>query len=395
MLLATFSEPLAASLRAKTRLLLGPEPSVAPRLRVAALSAIAAELYELAFGRRAHIAKDDQVALALKRAAEASGLSPSMNFVTTEWANVVDAWQVKDAAEYLAVPRLGRNKRVGSKQRERLWPVFATARADLEARGFATWPGVFTAVTAHFAARKEKPFTHLVVDEAQDLGVPELRFLAAVCATGSNGLFFAGDLGQRIFQQPFSWKALGIDIRGRSATLKINYRTSHQIRRSADRLIPSTVRDVDGVAEERKGTVSVFNGPEPNVVLAASEADEIEAVAAFVRSALADGVGAHEIGVFVREREALARARAATKAAGREALELSDRSDDPGERVSIGTMHLAKGLEFKVVAVMACDEDALPLRSRIEAVVDEAELEDVYEPSATCSMWRPRVRGTG
>jgi hypothetical protein len=40
-------------------------------------------------------------------------------------------------------------------------------------------------------------------------------------------LFFAGDLGQRIFQQPFSWKSLGVDIRGRSRTLRINYRTSH------------------------------------------------------------------------------------------------------------------------------------------------------------------------
>jgi hypothetical protein len=73
--------------------------------------------------------------------------------------------------------------------------------------------------------------------EAQDISVPQLKFLAALGGGRPDGLFFAGDLGQRIFQQPFSWKAIGVDIRGRSRTLRINYRTSHQIRMQADRLL--------------------------------------------------------------------------------------------------------------------------------------------------------------
>lgn len=185
--------------------------------------------------------------------------------------------------EYLAVPRLGRDRRLGSKQREQFWPVFSAARASLELRGFYTWPGVFTAVTRHFAEKPTKPFTHVVIDEAQDLGVPELRFIAAIAPEGKNALFFSGDLGQRIFQQPFSWKALGVDIRGRAAMLKVNYRTSHQIRRAADKLLPGPQRDVDGVVEERKGTVSVFNGPDPKIVIAEDEAAETTAVAAFIR----------------------------------------------------------------------------------------------------------------
>jgi superfamily I DNA/RNA helicase len=133
------------------------------------------------------------------------------------------------------------------------------------------------------------------------------------------------------------------------------------------------------VVEERKGTVSVFNGPVPKIVIAQDEAAEKDAVATFIREALAGGIAPREIGVFARTPETLSRARAAVHSAGEEALELSDRADYPGERVSIGTMHLAKGLEFKAVAVIACDEDALPLRSRIDAAADEAELEDVYE----------------
>jgi superfamily I DNA/RNA helicase len=65
--------------------------------------------------------------------------------------------------------------------------------------------------------------------------------------------------------------------------------------------------------------------------------------------------------------------------AGHEALELSERGDDPGDRISIGTMHLAMGFEFKAVAVMACDDDVLPLQSRVDSVADNVELDDVYE----------------
>lgn len=94
----------------------------------------------------------------------------------------------------------------------------------------------------------------------------------------SDGLFFAGDLGQRIFQQPFSWKALGLDVRGRSFSLRINYRTSHQIRVHADRLLPTTVSDVNGNSEGGRGTVSMFDGPQP-IVEACKDADtECQAV---------------------------------------------------------------------------------------------------------------------
>lgn len=148
----------------------------------------------------------------------------------------------------------------------------------------------------------------LLVDEAQDLGVPELRMLAAI----AYALFFAGDLGQRIFRQPFSWTTLGVDVRGRSHILKVNYRTSHQIREMADRLLPKVVRDVDGLEEDRAGTVSVFNGPVPVISRHSTTEEEIAAVAKFIGDAVANGVAASEISIFVRSRDQLDRARAAT-----------------------------------------------------------------------------------
>jgi hypothetical protein len=203
-----------------------------------------------------------------------------------------------------------------------------------------------------------------------------------------DALFFAGDIGQRIFQHPFSWKALGIDVRGRSSTLKVCYRTSRQIRSVADRLLPGALRDPDGNEEERAGTISVFDGPAPVIAVAADTAQEIKRVADFLRGAVADGIEPSEIGVFVRSPEVIGRARAALEASG-----LAD-------RVAVSVMHLAKGLEFRAVAVMACDQDILPLESRIAEAADEGELDDIYETErqllyVSCTRARERLLVTG
>lgn len=399
LLLTTFSQPLANALEQKLKILVGPRSSVVPRVTVAPFRGIASELYQLAFGRKPQVATDEQVGRVLREAAEGAGaIEFTPRFLNSEWTHVVDAWQIDSAEAYANVPRLGRKNRLGSKQRERLWPVFAAARHLLGERRLKTWPQVFAEVTQHYAAR-EKPFTHIVVDEAQDLGVPELRFFAGIASPDADALFFAGDLGQRIFQQPISWRALGVDIRGRSQTLKVNYRTSHQIRQAADRLLPKSVRDVDGVVEDRSATVSVFNGPEPIVQVFGNVEAEASGVAAFIGQAVTDLLDPAEIGVFVRTRGQLSRARAAVKEAGQEAFELSEGSGGGG-RVSIGTMHLAKGLEFRAVAVIACDDEVLPLAERVNAVADEVELDDVYETErqlfyVACTRARDRLFVSG
>jgi superfamily I DNA/RNA helicase len=102
-------------------------------------------------------------------------------------------------------------------------------------------------------------------------------------------------------------------------------------------------------------------------------------VAEFIKAAIADGIAPQEIGIFVRERQQLPRARAAVAACGQKTFELSEQGTEGTDEVSLGTMHLAKGLEFKAVVVMACDEEVLPLQERIEAAADEVELDDIYE----------------
>ena len=307
-----------------------------------------------------------------------SGQRLTPQFLIGEWADVVDAWQLKTWEGYRDVSRLGRKTRIGGKQREVLWSIFADVRAELDRRQLITWSDLFGRLTEHLAGGAPRPFEFVVVDEAQDIAVPECRFLAALVPGRTDGLFFAGDLGQRIFQQPFSWKSVGIDLRGRSHTLRINYRTSHQIRSQADQLLPTTIADVDGNAESRKGTVSVFNGPPPKVTIFDDATREGQGVGKWIGERLAEGLRPEEIGVFVRSDEQLDRAEVAVKAAGASSVRLTDEVSAAEGRVAVGSMHLAKGLEFRAVAVMACDDEILPLQARIEDVADASDLEEVY-----------------
>jgi mRNA-degrading endonuclease RelE of RelBE toxin-antitoxin system len=380
VLLTTFSDPLANALHTKLKRLLGNEPRLAERIDVHSLNTIGLRLYKAHVGGAATIADLEVVRELLKEvAASVPGHKFSQRFLLTEWDQVVDAWQLESWEAYRDVARLGRKTRLPEAQRKILWAIFEKVRAGLASRKLTTLAQVFTALAAAIAKGKNPVFDYAVVDESQDVGVAHLRFLAAVGAGRPNSLFFAGDLGQRIFQQPFSWKALGVDIRGRSRTLRVNYRTSHQIRSQADRLLGPVVTDVDGNKEDRSDTVSVFNGPPPAIVVLKNEALERKTIGDWIAERGKAGVLPHEVGVFVRSGAQLGRAQAAVKESGMPFKTLDEHVETVSGHVSIGTMPLAKGLEFRAVVVMACDDEIVPLQERIETVGDEADLEEVYD----------------
>jgi len=378
VLLTTFSDTLASALQTKLNRLLAHEPRLAERIDVHSLEAIGLRLYKSHVGQ-AKIASRETVRELLSNAASAiGGHKFGLHFLLTEWEQVVDAWQLNSWEGYRDVVRLGRKTRLPEAQRAVLWSIFERARAGMHERKLITYAELFTSLAAALST-KNTVFDYAVVDEAQDIGVAHLRFLAALGGGRPNALFFAGDLGQRIFQQPFSWKALGVDIRGRSRTLRVNYRTSHQIRAQADRLLGPLVTDVDGNSEDRSDAVSVFNGPPPAIRTFKDEAKEIKAVGHWIAECDQAGVLPHEIGVFVRSPAQLDRAQAAVKESGLAFSVLDEHVATESDHVSISTMHLAKGLEFRAVVVMACDDEVIPLQERIETVGDDADLQEVYD----------------
>ncbi len=181
---------------------------------------------------------------------------------------------------------------------------------------------------------------------------------------------------------------MGVDVRGRSHTLRVCYRTSQQIRSTVDGLLPPKLRDVDGLEDERTGVVSVFNGPEPKVRRLSSIEEEKATVRSQIDQWLAAGIEAKEIGVFVRTPALVSRARDAL-------------AELPGEaEITVGPMNLAKGLEFRAVVVTACDEGILPLDERVADAADEAELDEIYETErrllyVACTRARDQLLVTG
>jgi hypothetical protein len=394
VLLATFTETLADDLRIKLARLTGAGSPLLDRIAVRSMERLARELHQDALGP-IRIASEAEIANALNAAKAAEGAPFTAQFLLDEWTHVVDAWDLRDADAYADVPRLGRKTRVGGKQREVLWRVMTDARARLEADGLTTWSAVFSVLTPRVAA--DPPFAAAVIDESQDLSVAELRFLAAL-AGGRGQLFFAGDVGQRIFRQPFSWRALGVDIRGRSRVLKVNYRTSQQIRARADRLL-STVIDGDGGEEDRRGIVSVFGGPSPDIAIVDDEAAEARLAADWLRDVTASEIAPREIGVIVRTQAQFARAEAACAAAGI-AFERRISATAGDDAVTITTMPLAKGMEFRAALILACDEDIVPLSARLEGAATESELEEVYDTErhllyVACTRARERLMVVG
>ena len=146
--------------------------------------------------------------------------------------------------------RLGRKTRLSEKQRAVHQSIFSRVYEELLSCEHITEPGMFRRLEYCLATARHTPFEFCVIDEAQDIGVAALRLLSALGSGRPNNLFFAGDLGQRTFQTPFSWSALGVDVRGRSQTLRINYRTSHQIRRPADRLLVTGTDPASGFLDD-------------------------------------------------------------------------------------------------------------------------------------------------
>jgi hypothetical protein len=379
VLLTTLSPALAGFLHARLRKLLADRPRLGERVEVAGLDEYAQRLYQLHVGPFQLVSRETVVAW-LTEACRAIGdakLRPL--FLINEWEDVIDAQQLTTLEQYQAAERLGRKVRLNAERRQALWAVFAQVWAKLQAAGTLTQAGLYHRLVAALDRLPAPPVDHVVVDECQDLNQGQVRFLAALGRNRPNALFFTGDIGQRIFQQPFSWKALGIDLRGRTKTLRVNYRTSQQIRKTADRLLETSIVDADGERVDRSKTISAFGGAAPTIAVCDDQEEEQAKVVAFLQARLAEGVKPQEIALMVRDEAQLPRAQAVGQAAGIPAVVLDQRLATLAGSLNLSTMHLAKGLEYRAVAVMACNDDVIPAPSRLAALSDPGDLKEAYE----------------
>ena len=363
VLLATFNDTLVASLQKKVAILAPSE--VASRILVSKLDDFAKQEAE-ELGWQQKLLNPLKLEQIIEQVLAYSTNSFSEGFIKEEWNEIIDAWGLETLEDYLNLPRLGRRVRLAPTRRKDAWAIFKSIKNRIEKINAITQPQMFHKLARHYKKNGTRPVTHLIVDEAQDLSAAELIYLSSIGNYDGNSLFFSGDIGQRIFRSPFPWSATGISITGRSRTLRLNYRTSEQIRRSSDKLLPATITESDGNVERRDSVVSLFQGNPPAIIKCTGQDEEISVVSDWLADRLAENTMPDEIAILFRSVHEMDRANLVVNKLG---LEKSD--------INILTMHSAKGLEFKSVALIGCEDTVIPSQYRLEQAKDEAELDEI------------------
>jgi superfamily I DNA/RNA helicase len=296
-------------------------------------------------------------------------LPMSQDELKREYEQVIDANGIVDEDTYLTTIRSGR-PRISRKQRRAAWPVFRAVQRGLKKRNLLTFEGAIHEARLAAEQGNVSRYAHLLVDEVQDFSLEALRLISAISpiAEGAaNPLCMVGDGHQRIYRTKVPMSRAGIDIRGRSRRLKINYRTSEQIRKFAQGILHGVdIDDLDGSVTTTVGDHSVFKGPEPQVEACIDDDAEANAIVIWVQRLMQDqGLASHEI-CITPYKPAI---RTALTAAGMATFELKPREADPGQDeagIRLGTIPRIKGLEFRAIA-MACAEPHDPMNRLAEA----------------------------
>ena len=305
-------------------------------------------------------------------------------FVRAEWAQIVQAKGLTDQKGYLKASRAGRGTPLDRKKRAVLWNIFADYRARLISEGLAEPDDAYREATEILSAEAPNlPYAAVIVDEAQDMGEQAFRLIRAIVpetpSGDRNSLFIVGDAHQRIYGRRASMSSCGINVRGRSRRLRLNYRTTQEIRAWAVSVLEGvSVDDLDDGTDTLRGYVSLMRGAAPELVGCSSEADEMNGLVSWVKTLPSDQMRLADIGVLCARRIDAERVQAALRGGGIETVMLQSGADDrsvPGVRIT--TMHRAKGLEFFAVAIPFLSDTAFPPQGALRAAVDAADTEDI------------------
>ena len=308
------------------------------------------------------------------------GLCPlDPDLLKSEWETVIQDQGITTWDDYRSANRTGRGVPLTVKGRKQVWQIFYRVFETLEARGCMDYPSICRqARQLVTSGQLVSPFDAVIVDELQDLRPQAIRLLAALAGDEADSLMLVGDGGQRIYNMPFSLKSLGVDVRGRSHILRINYRTTEQIRQFADAMLDNQSNDMDGGKESRKGTVSLLSGPEPVMRGFDDQQAQQDFLVCQIQTVINEGLAPEEIAVFGRTNKIIAQLENVLESAGFSCHNLRKGAVQK-DALNLGTMHRAKGLEFKAVFVINVSDDQVPLNYLIERAKDTQIQKDLVE----------------
>ena len=289
------------------------------------------------------------------------------DYLRDEITGVLKARSVASLEEYLGMERTGRRSRFTAPMREQAWALHEECDRLLAEAGLEDFPDVLR--RAGDVARQREPlYRAAVIDEAQDLSLVALQLIDAVVSDsrgtrGPDSLFLAGDGAQKIYPGGFTLAQAGLDVRGNSTVLRVNYRNTQEIIAAAMACTGSepvddlgdTFRRGDAEAETRR------EGVKPRLACAGDYDAQIGYVATQVKwlcSAAALEPG--DIGVFAADNDLVNRAIAGLGREGVQAESLAKFTGRANKLLKVGTFHRAKGLEFKVVFLLDISAGAFP-----------------------------------
>lgn len=358
ILFTTYTATLAQDVERNLAQLCGSEID---RIEVAHLHAWAARFLREQ-GRKFDVASPSEIEACWKeatRAADEREFDPT--FMQQEWEQVIQANELQTVADYLRVPRIGRGRTLSRVQRLRVWKIAEQFVEALLRRGKAEWTGIIRDARSLLELKKPAlPYRAVVVDEAQDFHADEWRLLRAMVPTGPNDLFLVGDAHQRLYGHRVSLRACGVQVQGRSSRLRINYRTTEEIRAWATAMLAGVeFDDLDGGREEAKGYKSLLSGPTPEVRHFKARQEELEFIGERIRELVRQRPSEH-ICLVARTNKLLRGDYQPMLTAHGIDCTLLDQRDD-GKGVRLGTMHRVKGLEFPVMILAAANARYIPL----------------------------------
>lgn len=298
------------------------------------------------------------------------------SFYKEEWERVVLPHRILGRDEYLKVSRTGRGVALSRRQRAALWPVFDEMRSQMQQQGLRTYQDAsLDAAEIIQLADVSLPYRCVVVDEAQDMGPEALQLIRRLANEDKDDLFLVGDGHQRIYRKRAVMSQCGIKIVGRGRRLKINYRTTEQIRRFAAALLEGqTIDDLDGDEDPRAGYRSLTFGVLPKI----SGFDDVEAEANYIFDELTqlsdNGADLRSCCVMLRTQSLRDEYADLLRVKGMAVVTLANQADNQSVGgVRIATMHRVKGLEFRHVFLAAISDGIVPNRYAVTGTEDPVE----------------------
>ncbi|MGV0721043.1 UvrD-helicase domain-containing protein [Mycolicibacterium elephantis] len=369
VLVTTFTSTLSDSLRTGLDMLVDDE-TVDGRIEVSHVDKLAHRVFRRQHGAPPMLAAQDEKLLWAGLIDE-FGLKFTPTFLSEEWRQVVLARQISTADAYLAAKRTGRGRPLGSAQRAQVWQAIWEFEQTLSRQGVWTHETIRREATRLLEETTDKPYRHIVIDEAQDLSPDQWRLLRAAAAEAPNDMFIAGDTHQRIYDNRVSLREVGIKIAGRSSRLNINYRTTAEILGwSLGLMRGERIDDMEGGLDDIARCRSYVHGPPPRLHGSGSLEAETKFIADAVKDWLANGIAPAEIGIAVRANWFAPKIERALNAAGIASVDLAHASEND-DAVHIGTMHRMKGLEFRCVCVAGVSAKWVPAANAVTPIDDD------------------------